>query len=95
MKLTTFLKELLSDFVASYEKLFRKTYSLALIWTICATVAILLLCKLTDFDASTRYSHNSLIGFLFYRYSDAQTYRLIDLSKIIFIFLTFLRSPGP
>lgn len=92
MKLSTFLKELLYGFVDDYQKLFRKTYSIALIWTICTAAVILVLCKYSTFDNSLRQLENGLVGLLYYHYSDPVTYRVVDLSKIVFLFFVSIYS---
>lgn len=86
MKLSTFLKQLLNEIVDVYQQQLRKTYGLALILAICTAAAVLVLVRYTGFDKLSLQSHNSLIGFFYYRYSDATGYRLVDLSKIIFLF---------
>ncbi|MCW3072377.1 MAG: hypothetical protein JWO44_2267 [Bacteroidetes bacterium] len=86
MNIAAFLKIQLSDFVDTYEKQFRKTYGITLVWTICATAITLLLLKYTSFDVSLRQRHNSLIGFFYYRFSTASVYSFTDLCKIVFIF---------
>ncbi|MCW3104154.1 MAG: hypothetical protein JWO09_2594 [Bacteroidetes bacterium] len=92
MRFIRFLKTQLIDFADTYERQFSKTYSIALVWSICAAAITLLLLKYTSFDDALHQRHNSLIGYFYFRYSTGSVYSLTDLTKIVFIFFISIFS---
>jgi hypothetical protein len=92
MKLNTFLKSQLEDFVNVYSKYFFRTMGITLILTLICFVVIALLEKFSDFDPSIKLKQISLLSYFFSRYSKGDTYSLIDLSKTVFIFFVSIFS---
>lgn len=94
MTLTNYLKEQLTDFVDSYKKYFKKTFGVAITFTLICFVISALLFKFSDFDNSVTTKQISLLSYFFHRYSKGDTYSIIDLTKTVFIFFISLFSLG-
>jgi len=94
MTFTNYLKEQLTDFVDSYKKYFRKTYGVAITFTLICLVIAALFFRFSDFDKSVTAKQISLLSYFFHRYSKGETYSIIDLTKTVFIFFVSLYSLG-
>jgi hypothetical protein len=94
MTFTNYLKKQLTDFIDSYSNYFGRTLGAILTYTVLCFVAMAVLLKFSDFDTISARKQSSLLSFFFTRYSANDTYSLIDLAKIIFIFFVSLYSVG-
>jgi len=94
MTFTNYLKEQLTNFVDSYKKYFRKTFGVAITFTLICFVIAALLFRFSAFDNSVTAKQISLLSYFFHRYSKGDTYSIIDLTKTVFIFFVSLYSLG-
>ncbi len=94
MTLTNYLKGQLTDFVDSYKKYFKKTFGVAITFTLICFVIAALLFRFSEFDKSVTAKQISLLSYFFHRYSKGDTYSIIDLTKTVFIFFISLYSLG-
>ena len=94
MTFTNYLKEQLTDYVESYRKYGFQTFGTALTYTILCFILSALLLRFSDFDKSSVNKQISLLSYFFYRYSKADTYSIVDLTKGVFIFFVSLFSIG-
>jgi len=94
MTLTNFLKEQLTIFVENYKKYFKPTFGVAITFTTLCFVIAALLFRFSDFDPSVTAKQISLLSYFFHRYSKANTYSIVDITKTVFIFFVSLFSLG-
>ncbi|SFE91319.1 hypothetical protein SAMN05518672_11227 [Chitinophaga sp. CF118] len=94
MTFTSYLKGLLSDFVDYYQKYLRRTFGVTLVFTVLCFVGAALLLHFSDFARSVSVKQISLLNTFFIRYSKADTYSLVDLTKSVFLFFVALFSLG-
>jgi hypothetical protein len=92
MAFTTFLKEQLNGFVEQYKKYFRQTFGIAISFTIICFVVAALLFRFSNFNESMNLKQTSLLSYFFSRYSEGDTYSVVDLTKTVFIFFVALFS---
>jgi len=92
MKIATYLRKQLTDFVDCYELYYRKTFrvSISLAFICLLTAAVLF--KFSVFDKASTTKQLSLLSYLFNSYSKMDTYSIVDFVKLIFIFLISLFS---
>jgi hypothetical protein len=94
MTLPDYLNGQLTDFVDSYKNYFRKTFGVALTFTlICFAIAAILF-RFSEFDESVTAKQTSLLSYFFHRYSKGSFYSIIDLTKTVFLFFVSLYSLG-
>jgi len=94
MTITNYLKEQLTDFVDSYQKYFKKTFGIAVIFTVICFITAAFLLRFSNFDKSVTSRQVSLLSYFFHRYSKGDTYSIVDLIKSVFIFFVALYSIG-
>jgi hypothetical protein len=92
MTLTAFLKKLLTAFVDVYEKLFFKTFRVAVLWTIFCFAIALLLAKYSEYDPTSKTHSVSILSYFLTRFSYKETYSYVDLVKTVFIFFVSIFS---
>jgi len=94
MTFTKYLKSQLTDFVDTYKKFYAKTLGATIIFTLITFIIIALLLYYSVFDKTSSKRHISLLSYFFVRYSFANTYSIVDLSKTVFIFFVSIFSIG-
>lgn len=92
MTFTNYLKAQLTDFVDTYKKYYLKTNATTVVFTLVTFVFIALLFHFSVFDKTGTKRNISLLSYFFVRYSFADTYSIVDLSKTVFIFFVSLFS---
>ncbi len=92
MTFTTYLSAQLVDFVEVYKKYFKKTYSTCIVLAICLLVCIALFVRFGSEGSSIHYKQFSILGYFLLRFSEGSNYDLVDLSKLIFIFMVSIFS---
>jgi len=92
MTFTNYLKAQLTDFVDAYKKYYLKTNGTTVVFTLVTFVFIALLFHFSIFDKTSTKRNISLLSYFFVRYSFADTYSIVDLSKTVFIFFVSLFS---
>ncbi|HVX51663.1 MAG TPA: hypothetical protein VHB48_15995, partial [Chitinophagaceae bacterium] len=92
MEFPVFLKEQFNSFVDCYKKYFRQTFGIAISFTILCFIFSAILFRFSDFDESTNSRQLSLLSYFFTRYSEGNTYSIVDLTKTVFIFFAALFS---
>jgi len=92
MTFTNYLKAQLTDFVETYKKYYLKTNGTTLVFTLVTFVFIALVFHFSIFDKTSSKKNISLLSYFFVRYSVADTYSLVDISKSIFLFFVSLFS---
>jgi len=100
MTLSKYLKSQLIDFVDTYKRLYSKTLGVTVIFTLLTFSVIALLLYFSTFDKTSSKKQVSLLSYFFARYSFADTYSIVDISKTVFIFfvsvfsITLMRLQG-
>jgi hypothetical protein len=94
MTVINYLKKQLVDFVDIYINYFKKTFGVAITFTLVCFVVAALLFRYSNFDTSVKARQISLLSYFFHRYSTGQTYSIIDLTKTVFVFFISLFSLG-
>ncbi|KAA5532442.1 hypothetical protein F0919_16775 [Taibaiella lutea] len=92
MTFTQYLKVQLTDFVDTYKKYYLKTNGTTIIFTLITFLFIALLFHFSIFDETNAKKTISLLSYFFVRYSVADTYSIVDLSKTVFIFFVSIFS---
>jgi hypothetical protein len=92
MTFTQYLKVLLTDFIDTYKKYYVKTNGTTIVFTLSTFVFIALLFHFSIFDETSSKKTISLLSYFFVRYSVADTYSIVDLSKTVFIFFVSMFS---
>ena len=92
MTFTKYLKAQLTDFIDTYKKYYLKTNGTTVVFTLVTFVFIALLFHFSIFDKTNTKRNISLLSYFFVRYSFADTYSIVDLSKTVFIFFVSLFS---
>jgi len=92
MTFTNYLKTQLTDFVDTYKKYYLKTNGTTVVFTLVTFVFIALLFHFSIFDKTNTKRNISLLSYFFVRYSFADTYSIVDISKTVFIFFVSLFS---
>jgi hypothetical protein len=92
MTFTQYLKSQLVDFVDTYKKFYTKTLSTTIVFTLITFVLIALLLHFSIFDKTSSKRHMSLLSYFFVRYSEGETYSIVDLSKTVFILMVSVFS---
>jgi len=87
MKLDQFLGKQLQDTVTVYKTLFKKTFNVTIILSFLCLLFITALQIVSATDANDLESKFSILNYLWYRYSTADYYKLVDLSKSVFLFV--------
>jgi hypothetical protein len=86
MTLGTFLKKQLPDVVSVYQALFKKTFGITVLLSfvfLLVTAAI----QIGSGPGADTTGRLSVLNYLWYRYSTANSYSLIDMSKAVLIFV--------
>ena len=92
MNFTTYLIKQLTDIVDVYRKYLKTTYATCLAMTVCCFVIMAFLVGFGDLPQLFSNKQPDLITYFLTRYSTKDTYRLVDLSKIILLFFISLLS---
>jgi hypothetical protein len=92
MTFTQYLKAQLTDFVDTYKKYYIKTNGVTIVFTLVTFVFIALLYHFSIFDKTSTKKNISLLSYFFVRYSVADTYSIVDMSKTVFIFFVSVFS---
>jgi hypothetical protein len=94
MKFADFLRSQLTDIVDYYQQYLRRTIGTTIIFTaICFVIAAFLL-HFTEFSGRAAKAQISLLNYFFLSYSGDNVYRIVDLTKDVFIFFVALFSIG-
>jgi hypothetical protein len=94
MTFTHYLKEQLTDFVESYRKYLLPTFGTTLKNTVLCFILSAILFHFSEFDKANTTKQISLLSYYFNRYSKAETYSIIDLTKSVFLFFVSVFSVG-
>ena len=94
MTLTNYLKEQLLDFVDSYKKYFSQTLYITLILSLVCFAGAVFLLRFSEYDDHTMAKQISILSYFFHRYSNKDSYCLVDLTKTFFVFFVALFSVG-
>jgi hypothetical protein len=86
MKLDQFLGKQLQDVLTVYKTLFKKTFGITIILSFLCLLFIAAL-HIYCADAENTGAKTSLLSYLWYRYSSANSYNLVDMSKSVFLFV--------
>lgn len=92
MNLASYLKALLSNLIDDYKKLLVRTSGLTLAFTIVCFLIVALLLRYSDFDPSSYKKQLSLLSYFYTSYSTGETYSIVDLTTIVFLFFASLVS---
>lgn len=94
ISLGNFLKGQFVDFVDNYKNYFLKTLGISLALTIICFTGAALFQRFSTFDVQTMSKPISIIDNFFNRFSNIDTYSLVDLTKTLFLFLIAIFSIG-
>ncbi|HEY8897998.1 MAG TPA: hypothetical protein VIM79_24400 [Niastella sp.] len=86
MTLAPFLKKQLSDVVSVYQALFKKTFGITVLLSFVFLLIIAAIHISTGPEAEPA-GKMSVLNYLWYRYSTANAYNLVDMSKSVLLFI--------
>jgi hypothetical protein len=86
MTLGQFLKKQLPDVVSVYQALFKKTFGITVLLSFVCLLVIAAIHISTGAEAEP-IGKMSMLNYLWYRYSTANSYSLIDMSKSVYLFI--------
>ena len=87
MKLDQFLEKQLQDVLIVYKTLFKKTFSVTIILSFVCLLFIAVLHIANGPGRDDIGGNISLLSYIWYRYSSANSYNLVDMSKSVFLFV--------
>jgi hypothetical protein len=92
MSLTNYLKSLFSELIDSYRKYFIRTSGIVLAYTIICFIVVALLSRFSNFDPTNYKKQISLLSYFSTNYSAGNTYGIVDLTSIVFLFFVSIFS---
>lgn len=92
MSYPIFLKNLLNQFIESYQQYFAKTFGYALLWTLLCFAIGQALAAYSYYDPQLTFQPISILSYFSFDVSLNNTYSFVDDFKIIFIFFVAIFS---
>lgn len=92
MTLSNYLKTLLTNLVDTYKKNFLRTMGTIFVYTIICFLVVAVLLRFSNFDHSSIKKQVSLLSYFLTFYSAGETYSIVDLTNIVFLFFVSLFS---
>jgi hypothetical protein len=87
MPLDQFLKKQLLDLISVYQTLFKKTFGITVLLSFLGLLFITTIHIYSGSGTDTTGNNMSVLNYLWYRYSTANSYSLIDMSKSVLLFV--------